>query len=177
MDVFTIFYISLHVFCQYLWRGKYFFCKFAQNFFRFYFIHFGLWERSLLFCGDSSLLCQQWHCHMIAGWLLFILLLFFISPYISSHFSITHKPWVWKVLGSSHDFYHGLSFFVWLHQVNDIFVHWLQRQVLLIIAYNWSSFVHQYRWSRSWYINSKGIISFVCCVHPFLLRKFLIFEG
>ena len=34
----------------------------------------------------------------------------------SSHFSITHKPWVWRVFGSVHDLFHGASIFMWIHQ-------------------------------------------------------------
>ena len=36
----------------------------------------------------------------------------------SSHFAVTHKPWVWKLVGSVHDFYHGASMYVWIHQVS-----------------------------------------------------------
>ena len=34
----------------------------------------------------------------------------------SSHFSITHSPTVWRVLGMTHDFFNGSSYLVWLYQ-------------------------------------------------------------
>lgn len=37
---------------------------------------------------------------------------------IHSHFSVTNKPWVWRLLGSWHDFINGTSEYVWIHQVN-----------------------------------------------------------
>jgi len=33
-----------------------------------------------------------------------------------SHFAVTHKPWVWKLVGSVHDFFQGASMYVWIHQ-------------------------------------------------------------
>ena len=33
-----------------------------------------------------------------------------------SHFAITHKPWVWKLVGSTHDFFNGASMLAWIHQ-------------------------------------------------------------
>ena len=33
-----------------------------------------------------------------------------------SHFAITHKPWVWKLVGSTHDFFNGASMYAWMHQ-------------------------------------------------------------
>ena len=33
-----------------------------------------------------------------------------------SHFAITHKPWVWKLVGAAHDFYHGASMLAWTYQ-------------------------------------------------------------
>ena len=33
-----------------------------------------------------------------------------------SHFAITHKPWVWKLVGSIHDFFNGASMYAWMHQ-------------------------------------------------------------
>lgn len=34
----------------------------------------------------------------------------------ASHFSITHNPLVWKILGAGHDFINGASFLVWNYQ-------------------------------------------------------------
>lgn len=34
----------------------------------------------------------------------------------SSHFAITHKPRVWRYLGSLHDFFNGASYLVWEYQ-------------------------------------------------------------
>ena len=36
--------------------------------------------------------------------------------YVFSHFAVTHKPWVWKLVGSVHDFYNGASIHVWRYQ-------------------------------------------------------------
>eukprot|EP00160_Parvularia_atlantis_P015967 Unigene4834_Nuclearia_a/m.14782 Unigene4834_Nuclearia_a/g.14782 ORF Unigene4834_Nuclearia_a/g.14782 Unigene4834_Nuclearia_a/m.14782 type:complete len:441 (+) Unigene4834_Nuclearia_a:492-1814(+) len=33
-----------------------------------------------------------------------------------SHFSTTHSPLVWKLLGGTHDFFNGASYLVWLYQ-------------------------------------------------------------
>lgn len=33
-----------------------------------------------------------------------------------SHFAITHKPWVWKLVGAAHDYYHGASMLAWTYQ-------------------------------------------------------------
>jgi acyl-lipid (8-3)-desaturase len=33
-----------------------------------------------------------------------------------SHFALTHRPWVWRLLGATHDFVNGASFYNWLHQ-------------------------------------------------------------
>ena len=35
---------------------------------------------------------------------------------LCSHFAITHKPWVWKAVGSLHDFFHGASMYAWIYQ-------------------------------------------------------------
>ena len=37
--------------------------------------------------------------------------------FLHSHFAITHRPWVWKMVGSVHDLVHGTSMFTWHHQV------------------------------------------------------------
>ncbi|KAG0366873.1 delta-5 desaturase [Gamsiella multidivaricata] len=34
----------------------------------------------------------------------------------ASHFSVTHNPTVWKILGATHDFFNGASYLVWLYQ-------------------------------------------------------------
>ncbi|CAG8471605.1 11250_t:CDS:10 [Paraglomus occultum] len=34
----------------------------------------------------------------------------------ASHFAVTHNPWVWKLLGATHDFLNGSSFLVWEYQ-------------------------------------------------------------
>ena len=34
----------------------------------------------------------------------------------SSHFSITQKPWMWRIFGAVHDLFHGCSIFMWIHQ-------------------------------------------------------------
>ena len=36
--------------------------------------------------------------------------------FLCSHFAITHKPWVWKLVGSTHDFFNGASMYAWMHQ-------------------------------------------------------------
>ena len=41
-----------------------------------------------------------------------------IGIIIFSHFAITHKPWVWNVVGTFHDFYLGNSMIVWINQVS-----------------------------------------------------------
>lgn len=33
-----------------------------------------------------------------------------------SHFAVTHKPWVWKLVGSVHDIYQGASILAWMYQ-------------------------------------------------------------
>ena len=38
------------------------------------------------------------------------------SALCCSHFAITHKPWVWKLVGSTHDFFNGASMYAWMHQ-------------------------------------------------------------
>ena len=35
---------------------------------------------------------------------------------LCSHFAITHKPWVWKLVGSVHDFFQGASMLAWMYQ-------------------------------------------------------------
>ena len=40
-----------------------------------------------------------------------------LSPLSLSHFAITHKPWVWKMVGHVHDFYQGCSLHTWIYQV------------------------------------------------------------
>ncbi|KAG9303947.1 hypothetical protein G9A89_005857 [Geosiphon pyriformis] len=34
----------------------------------------------------------------------------------ASHFSVTHNPWIWKILGATHDFFNGASHLVWQYQ-------------------------------------------------------------
>ncbi|KAG0206300.1 sphingolipid delta-4 desaturase [Mortierella sp. GBA30] len=34
----------------------------------------------------------------------------------ASHFSVTHNPMVWKILGATHDFFNGASYLVWMYQ-------------------------------------------------------------
>lgn len=34
----------------------------------------------------------------------------------ASHAAITHNPYVWKILGASHDFLNGASFINWIYQ-------------------------------------------------------------
>lgn len=34
----------------------------------------------------------------------------------SSHFSVTHSPLIWKILGATHDFFNGSSNLVWIYQ-------------------------------------------------------------
>ncbi|KAF9435464.1 sphingolipid delta-4 desaturase [Entomortierella beljakovae] len=34
----------------------------------------------------------------------------------ASHFSVTHNPTVWKILGATHDFFNGASYLVWMYQ-------------------------------------------------------------
>ncbi|KAF9975098.1 sphingolipid delta-4 desaturase [Actinomortierella ambigua] len=34
----------------------------------------------------------------------------------ASHFSVTHNPTVWKILGATHDFLNGASYLVWMYQ-------------------------------------------------------------
>ena len=34
----------------------------------------------------------------------------------ASHFSITHSPLVWRIVGHTHDFLNGSSFLVWNYQ-------------------------------------------------------------
>ena len=36
--------------------------------------------------------------------------------YVFSHFSVTHKPWVWKLVGSLHDCYQGGSMLTWAYE-------------------------------------------------------------
>ena len=33
-----------------------------------------------------------------------------------SHFAVTHKPWVWKLVGSVHDIFQGASILAWIYQ-------------------------------------------------------------
>ena len=49
--------------------------------------------------------------------LIFVSQLFLVTPlYVRSHFAITHKPWVWKMIGSVHDFFLGASMLIWKYQ-------------------------------------------------------------
>jgi fatty acid desaturase len=41
---------------------------------------------------------------------------FYFLPHLLSHFAITHKPWVWKLVGATHDFFNGASMLAWIHQ-------------------------------------------------------------
>eukprot|EP00731_Ephydatia_muelleri_P023135 Em0015g718a len=50
------------------------------------------------------------------GWGFFSALVAMSCTHDASHFAVTHKPWVWRLVGSVHDFYHGASMFVWIHQ-------------------------------------------------------------
>eukprot|EP01136_Pigoraptor_vietnamica_P024768 Opistho-1_new@78077 len=34
----------------------------------------------------------------------------------ASHFTVTHRPWVWKAVGALHDFFNGASYLVWQYQ-------------------------------------------------------------
>ncbi|CAG8446338.1 8031_t:CDS:10 [Cetraspora pellucida] len=34
----------------------------------------------------------------------------------ASHFAVTNDPFVWKILGATHDFFNGASYLVWLYQ-------------------------------------------------------------
>ncbi|KAI9144962.1 delta5 fatty acid desaturase [Paraphysoderma sedebokerense] len=34
----------------------------------------------------------------------------------ASHFTITHRPWLWKIVGATHDFLNGASYVVWVYQ-------------------------------------------------------------
>jgi len=40
-----------------------------------------------------------------------------------SHFAVTHKPWVWKMVGSVHDLFHGASMYAWIYQVGYLLVY------------------------------------------------------
>ena len=41
----------------------------------------------------------------------------YITVCIYSHFAISHKPWVWQMVGSVHDFFNGASILTWTYQV------------------------------------------------------------
>lgn len=44
------------------------------------------------------------------------MLLFSLFNFFFSHFAITHKPWVWKMVGCIHDFFQGASMLAWMYQ-------------------------------------------------------------
>lgn len=51
------------------------------------------------------------------GWGVFSALVALTAMHDASHFSVTHSPWVWKLLGSVvHDIYNGASLYVWTNQ-------------------------------------------------------------
>ncbi|XP_019850089.1 PREDICTED: acyl-lipid (8-3)-desaturase-like [Amphimedon queenslandica] len=49
-------------------------------------------------------------------WGFFSALVAMTCTHDSSHFAITHKPWVWKMVGHVHDFYQGCSLHTWIYQ-------------------------------------------------------------
>lgn len=59
----------------------------------------------------------QPHCNLTKLCMCTCMLAYCASPYVCSHFAITHKPWVWKILGAANDFCVGVSQYVWTHQV------------------------------------------------------------
>jgi fatty acid desaturase len=53
---------------------------------------------------------------MATGWGFFTAMIGMTSFHDANHFAITHKPWVWNVVGTFHDFYLGNSMIVWINQ-------------------------------------------------------------
>jgi fatty acid desaturase/predicted heme/steroid binding protein len=50
------------------------------------------------------------------GWGVCSSLLIMSTSHDTSHFAVTHKPWVWKLLGAINDCTTGMSMYVWTHQ-------------------------------------------------------------
>lgn len=69
--------------------------------------------------GASVSHCILWQHHMTSGDIICGLneamhdVVFFC---VHSHFAVTHKPWVWKLLGAVNECMTGISMYVWTHQ-------------------------------------------------------------
>ena len=53
---------------------------------------------------------------MTALWGFDVALVSLTFTHDSSHFAITHKPWIWRLFGVVHDLFIGGSMFLWIHQ-------------------------------------------------------------
>ena len=75
-------------------------------------IHLGFMHGAYIEYVHNGIVCRT---HFLA---LYSFVLYFHASLFLSHFAITHKPWVWKMVGLLHDFYHGASMLVWTYQVS-----------------------------------------------------------
>ncbi|ORZ32396.1 delta5 fatty acid desaturase [Catenaria anguillulae PL171] len=86
----------------------------------------GMWVR---YAGIYSMVVAAWYAQLWvwpqggwAQWLAAVVLGFFcaqigLNPlHDASHFAVTHSPWVWKLLGATHDYLNGASYVVWIYQ-------------------------------------------------------------
>ncbi|KAI9176041.1 hypothetical protein H9P43_006405 [Blastocladiella emersonii ATCC 22665] len=85
----------------------------------------GMWMRYVVIYAT---LAVSWYLQFFvftAGavqWMLALVLGFFcaqigLNPmHDASHFTISHNPWAWKVIGATHDFFNGASYLVWEYQ-------------------------------------------------------------
>jgi len=50
----------------------------------------------------------------IVGWISAMLSL--MPVHEGSHAALTYSPWMWRILGATHDIANGASFYIWIHQ-------------------------------------------------------------
>jgi fatty acid desaturase len=90
--------------------------KSAQwTFMRYFWIAFGVaffWYLQTFMYRESVVGCL----FASVGLTFFTILGGFNMSHDTSHFAITHKPWVWRLVGLWHDFINGMSQHVWNHQ-------------------------------------------------------------
>ena len=101
----------------------------------------------------------------------------------SSHFAITHKPWVWKVVGYLHDSYQGASMFCWIHQHvmgHHPFTNIDGSDPDIMTAQATSADIRRIKWSQIWlprYVYQYIYVPILYCVLGLKtrLQDFIIF--
>eukprot|EP00731_Ephydatia_muelleri_P000259 Em0001g259a len=103
----------------------------------------------------------------------------------SSHFAVTHKPWVWKLVGGIHDFYVGASMYIWTYQ--HIVGHHLYTNIDgadpdIITSSLEVSDIRRIKWTQKWlprYFYQHIYIPLLYCVFTIKtrLQDFLILLG